>query len=198
MVKRLFDVVAAGIVLILLLPLYVIIAVIVRFESPGPALFTQPRLGRGGRPFVIYKFRTMTWNAASIGPSITIGSDPRITRIGRILRRYELDELPTLWNVLRGDMSIVGPRPELPKYLPYYGETERRVLDVRPGMTDPATLAFRREAALLTGDDAEPTYVRCILPRKLSLNLEYVRRQGVLYDFGIIIRTLATIIGQPK
>lgn len=198
MPKRLFDIIAAAAALVVLSPLYLFIAAIVRCDSPGPVLFTQFRLGRGGRPFIIYKFRTMVWNAADTGPGITVDRDRRITRIGRALRRYELDELPTLWNVLKGDMSIVGPRPELPKYLSYYTDTERRILEVRPGMTDLGTLEFRKEAALLDGDDPEGVYVRQILPHKLALNLEYVRRHGLLTDLGIIARTLAAILVQPK
>ena len=197
MAKRFFDVIASGLALILLSPLLVVLALLVKLSSPGPALFRQPRLGRGARPFKIYKFRTMM-NGATQGSRITVDGDARVTRMGRILRRFDLDELPTLFNVLKGDMSIVGPRPELPEYLPYYSDEQRRVFSVRPGLTDPGTLAFRDEAGRLVGANAEDVYLREILPHKLALNLEYVKKQSLLYDAAIIARTLAAVLLQSK
>lgn len=198
MAKRFFDVIASGLALILLSPLLLVLALLVKLSSPGPAVFRQPRLGRGARPFEIYKFRTMVNGADTRGSRITVERDARVTRVGRILRRFDLDELPTLFNVLKGDMSIVGPRPELPEYLPYYSDAQRRVFSVRPGLTDPGTLVFRDEAARLVGANAEDVYLREILPHKLALNLEYVEKQSLLYDAAIIARTLAAVLFQSK
>jgi lipopolysaccharide/colanic/teichoic acid biosynthesis glycosyltransferase len=196
--KRLFDVTVSGIALLVLFPLLLAIAVLVKLTSPGPVLFCQARLGRGARPFEIYKFRTMVVGADTLGSRITLNGDARVTRLGRKLRRFDLDELPTLFNVLRGDMSIVGPRPELPEYLPYYSDEQRRVFSVRPGLTDPGTLAFRDEARQLEGKDAEQVYLREILPQKLALNLEYIRERNLLYDVALIARTLSLVLSQSK
>jgi lipopolysaccharide/colanic/teichoic acid biosynthesis glycosyltransferase len=196
--KRAFDIIASGVALVLLAPLGAVIAVVVKVDSPGPVLYRQRRLGERARAFEMLKFRTMVVDAEAKGPGITLGDDPRITRAGRLLRRFDLDELPTLLNVFRGDMSIVGPRPEIPKYLEYYTEEQRRVFLVKPGLTDPATLAFRDESALLLGSDAEQVYVREVLPRKLALSLAYVDRRTFLGDLGIIFRTLFVIPFQAK
>jgi lipopolysaccharide/colanic/teichoic acid biosynthesis glycosyltransferase len=196
--KRLFDIIVSVFGLIALSPLLLVVALLVKVDSPGPVLFCQRRLGRGALPFEIYKFRTMVIRDGTPGALITLGGDPRVTRLGRILRRFDLDELPTLLNVLKGDMSIVGPRPEVPAYLPYYTREQKRVFSVRPGLTDPGTLVFRNEAARLVGDDAEGVYAREILPYKLALSLEYVQRQSFLYDLRIFIRTLAAIFVRHK
>ncbi len=198
MLKQIFDVVVAGVALVLLLPVMIVIALLVKLDSPGPVLYRQTRLGRDLRPFVIYKFRTMVLEADRNGPSIAVGKDPRVTQTGRFLRRFDLDELPSLFNVLKGQMSIVGPRPEIPKYLPYYTEEQRLVFTVRPGLTDLGTVAFRNEASHLDGGDAEGVYLREILPRKLSLSLEYVKRRNFLYDLQLILRTAALILLQRK
>jgi lipopolysaccharide/colanic/teichoic acid biosynthesis glycosyltransferase len=198
MAKRLFDIISSTLALVVLSPLLLALALLVKLTSTGPVLFRQRRLGRGARPFEIYKFRTMVAGADRPGPCIAVNGDPRVTRVGRFLRRFDLDELPTLFNVLKGDMSIVGPRPELPEYLSYYSDQQKRVFAVRPGLTDPGTLVFRNEAALLTGRDAERAYVREILPRKLALNLAYVDRQSLTYDMAIIARTLAAVLFQAK
>lgn len=198
MVKRLFDVAASALVLIVLFPLLLVITLLVKLSSPGPVLFRQLRLGKGARPFEICKFRTMVVGGNAQGSRITVNGDVRVTRMGRILRRFDLDELPTLFNVLKGDMSLVGPRPELPEYLPYYSEEQRRVFSVRPGLTDPGTLAFRNEATQLVEGNAEQVYMREILPRKLALNLEYIKKQSLLYDVAIIARTLASVLAQSK
>jgi lipopolysaccharide/colanic/teichoic acid biosynthesis glycosyltransferase len=196
-IKWVFDTVISGVLLFVLSPLLLALAVLVKLDSSGPVLFRQPRLGKSARLFEILKFRTMVVHPEN-GPSVTGRSDPRVTRIGRILRRYDLDELPTLFNVFKGEMSFVGPRPEVPKFLPYYTDEQRRVFAVRPGLTDLATLAFRHEAVSLSGQDLEQTYVREILPRKLALNLQYIRGQNFFCDLGIIFRTLTTILSQPK
>jgi lipopolysaccharide/colanic/teichoic acid biosynthesis glycosyltransferase len=198
LLKRLFDVIASGIALVLLGPLLGVVAALVKIDSPGPVLFRQRRLGERARLFEVLKFRTMVVDAEAKGPAITIDGDTRITRVGRLLRRFDLDELPTLFNVLRGDMSIVGPRPEVPKYLAYYTEEQKRVFSVKPGLTDPATLTFRDESALLLGSDPESVYVREVLPRKLELSLAYVDRRTFFGDLGIIFRTLFIIPFQSK
>ncbi len=196
--KRLFDAIASLLALAVLSPFFLVIAALIKLDSPGPVFFMQQRLGQGARPFMIYKFRTMHAGAPARGPRITVHADPRVTRLGRVLRRFDLDELPTLLNVLRGDMSFVGPRPELPEYLPYYSEEQKQVFTVRPGLTDPGTLAFRNEAALLDDEGAEDVYARKILPRKLEFNLEYIRNRSLLADAVIIARTLAAVVFQSK
>ena len=198
MTKRVFDIIVSAVALVALSPLLLVVAVLVKMDSSGPVVFRQQRLGMGARPFQIYKFRTMVIGDGRPGAPITLGSDARVTRLGRILRRFDLDELPTLLNVLKGDMSIVGPRPEVPAYLPYYTPEQKTVFSVRPGLTDLGTLAFRDEAACLVGDDPEGVYIREILPEKLALNLEYVRKQSFLLDLKIIGRTLGAVLFQGK
>jgi len=187
--KRAFDLAASTVALLLLSPLLLAVALLVRVSSPGPAFFRQERLGRGGRPFRIWKFRTMTANAS--GRAITAAGDARVTRLGRLLRRTKVDELPQLLNVWLGDMSFVGPRPEVPRYLPYYGPLVRLVLAVRPGITDPASIHFRDEEELLGRfADPERAYTQAILPYKLSLSREYVGTQSLGGDVALIFKTL--------
>jgi len=199
MLKRLFDIVSSSTVLLLTWPLFILIALLIKLDSPGPVFYIQWRVGKGQKPFKIYKFRTMLNGADQQGPAITVGNDKRITRVGMVLRRFELDELPTLLNVLKGEMSVVGPRPELPKYLKFYTEEQQRIFSVKPGMTDPGTVKFRNEAKLLAGSaDPEAVYLEKILPEKLELNLDYLEKQSFLYDLSIIFRTFALILTQPK
>ncbi len=195
MAKRLFDVVVAALALVLLAPLLLAIALWIRLDSPGPALFRQERVGRAGRPFRIHKFRTMVADAQRRGPALTVGDDARITRAGRWLRRWRLDELPQLIDVLAGDMSLVGPRPEVPRYVALYPPALReRVLAARPGITDPSSLAFLDEAAQLAeAADPEREYVEAILPRKLQLAADYADRATLLTDLRWIARTLARL-----
>src|SRR5262249_17896216 len=156
----------------------------------GPVLFVQERVGRDGRSFGLLKIRTMVADATARGPGLTMAGDPRVTRVGAWLRRRKLDELPQLVNVVRGDMSLVGPRPELPRYVAGYSARERAVLRVRPGLTDPASLAFVDEAAVLARfDDPERAYVAVVLPRKLSLSLAYLERRTLRSDLGVLART---------
>lgn len=194
MAKRLFDLIASAGGLLLLSPLLLLIAAAVRLESPGPALHSAVRVGRGGRGFTLYKFRTMALNAAQTGPGITVSSDPRVTRVGRFLRRWKLDELPQLLNVLRGEMSIVGPRPEDPRYVALYTPEQREVLTVRPGITSPASVRFRNEEALLSGPDWERRYTEEIMPAKLALDLEYVRQVSLRRDLAVLLETLAALL----
>ncbi len=187
--RRLLDVTVAGTLLLVLAPLLGVLALLVRATSTGPALFRQIRIGRNGRPFVLLKLRTMRADAP--GPVITAGGDPRITRFGAWLRRTKLDELPQLWNVLRGDMSLVGPRPEVPDYVALYTAAQRAALLVRPGLTDPASLAWADEAATLA-TFAEPhrAYADVVLPRKLALSLAYLERRTVWSDLAVVMRTV--------
>jgi lipopolysaccharide/colanic/teichoic acid biosynthesis glycosyltransferase len=191
--KRAFDIVFSAAVVVLLAPLWMLLALWVKFDSPGPVFFRQIRVGRYGREFRIFKFRTMRVDAEHAGPQITIGADSRITRSGRWLRQYKLDELPQFLNVLLGDMSVVGPRPEVPRYVAMYPPATRElVLSVRPGITDLASIEFRDENALLgRSADPETTYVREVMPAKLRHCERYVRERSLRGDFAIIGRTIA-------
>lgn len=195
MVKRSFDLLMAGLGMLLLAPLLLTLALWIKLDSRGPVLFKQERVGRFGRPFLIHKFRTMTADAPTRGPQITIGADPRITRAGQVLRRSKLDELPQLWDVLRGAMSLVGPRPEVPRYVALYPEDKRRlVLSVRPGITDLASLQYRDESEQLAhAADPERTYVDVVMPAKLALSARYVQEASFAGDVRLIVATLARL-----
>jgi lipopolysaccharide/colanic/teichoic acid biosynthesis glycosyltransferase len=192
MTKRLFDLVVSSIALILLSPLLLVLAVLVKLDSPGPALFKQKRVGRFGRPFCIHKFRTMREGAPAPGYNLTVGKDPRITPSGAFLRRYKLDELPQLLDVFLGHMSFVGPRPEMSEYVARYPEELRRqILSVRPGITDPASIEFRNESALLAAStDPEKMYIEEILPKKLASSRRYLEGRSLLTDIHLIWETL--------
>ena len=195
MSKRLFDVLSSSAGLMLLLPLMLAIALAVELDSPGGIFFRQIRVGRCGRTFNMFKFRSMRSMPDHNGPLITRQGDPRITRVGAFLRRTKLDELPQLMNVLRGDMSLVGPRPEVPRYIDMYpAELRRIVLSVRPGMTDEASIEFRNEEALLAcASDAEAEYVHKILPRKIDMYVRYVQNRNFIGDLRILLRTLHSL-----
>jgi lipopolysaccharide/colanic/teichoic acid biosynthesis glycosyltransferase len=191
--KRSFDVIAAASGLLVLTPVLVVVALLVKLDSRGPILFRQERVGRQFRPFWIYKFRTMV-EESSAGPSITCGADRRITRAGRLLRALKLDELPQLVNVLKGDMSLVGPRPEVPRYVAMYREDYTDILRVRPGITDLASLAYHNESELLGRfEDPEEAYARQILPDKVRLARSYLAQANFVYDLRLIMTTLAAI-----
>ncbi|HQY08230.1 MAG: sugar transferase [Burkholderiales bacterium] len=195
MAKRAFDLLAAGLGLLLLAPLLLAVAVAIQLDSPGPVFYRQERVGRGGRVFRIHKFRSMTHNPVDRGPQLTVGDDARITRVGAWLRRSKVDELAQLIDVLRGDMSLVGPRPEVPRYVAMYPQALRdKVLSVRPGITDFASIEFRHENALLArSDDPERSYREEVLPVKLALQARYVDEAGLLTDLRLILRTLRAI-----
>jgi len=195
MAKRLVDLLLSALGLVLLAPLLLAVAVWIRLDSPGPVLFRQERVGRHGRPFLIHKFRTMVADARSNGPPITVGTDRRITRAGHFLRAAKVDELPQLWDVLRGAMSLVGPRPEVPKYVALYPDDVRRiVLSVRPGITDPASLQYRNEGAQLAGAaDPERAYVEQVMPAKLALSTRYVQEATLGGDLRLILATVAAL-----
>lgn len=193
--KRLIDLFVSFISILCLSPLFLVIAVWVRLDSPGPAIFAQERVGLHGRLFRIYKFRTMVPEAERIGKPITVGQDARITRAGRHLRKWKLDELPQLWNVLIGDMSLIGPRPEVPRYVQLYDETQRKVLTIRPGITDFASIKYAEENDLLARQtNAEAYYIQQVMPDKLQMNLEYVERASFKLDVQILFETLWTLL----
>ncbi len=189
--KRLFDMVCASVGLLVLVPAGLLIALLIKLLDGGPVFYRQTRIGQFGKPFRIWKFRSMVVNADKIGVSLTKDEDPRITRIGRFLRKTKLDELPQLWNVLVGDMSFVGPRPEVSRYVERYTPEQREILKYKPGITDMATLLFRDEEALLRGTvDVEGFYLRYCLPKKIELNREHAERASLLRDIWIILQTL--------
>ncbi|MCE7949272.1 MAG: sugar transferase [Chloroflexi bacterium CFX4] len=193
MFKRAFDVVVSLAALILLSPLLIGAALAIKLGSPGPIFYRAVRVGRHGVPFKLYKFRSMIVNADRLGAGITTANDARITGIGRFLRRTKLDELPQLINVLRGEMSLVGPRPEDPRYVALYSPEQRRVLAVRPGITSLASVRYRHEEALLEGADWEQVYLQTIMPDKLAIDLEYVERATLLSDLGVLWQTLRAV-----
>ena len=183
------DIILSAGGLIILLPLFIGVAILIRLESPGPVFFVQERIGRGFRPFRLYKFRTMHQHPQ--GAPITVEGDPRVTRIGRFLRRTKIDELPQLINVLRGEMSLVGPRPELRRYVELFRKDYEEILKVRPGITDYASIEYVDEEKVLSSSaDAEETYIKEILPHKLELSKRYVREQSLIRDIELILKTV--------
>jgi lipopolysaccharide/colanic/teichoic acid biosynthesis glycosyltransferase len=197
--KRLVDFIASAIALVILSPLLILLALLVKTTSPGAVFYRQPRVGKRGRLFRIVKFRSMSAEAETSGPDITVAGDPRITTVGKILRRWKLDELPQLWNVLKGEMSLVGPRPELPAYVAGYTDAQREVLTVRPGITDPASLAYHREEELLATHAAPQRFYReTILPHKLAMNREYVAAISFRGDVTVLLRTANLLLGHPS
>jgi lipopolysaccharide/colanic/teichoic acid biosynthesis glycosyltransferase len=195
MIKRFIDVFASLVGLVILSPLFILIAVSIKVSDGGTVFFRQERVGRRGCTFRIWKFRTMLVGADKIGPSITSAIDPRITKVGRLLRSSKLDELPQLINVVVGEMSLVGPRPEVPKYVALYTVEQRKVLDLKPGITDLASLEFRDEENLLAGaPDAEIFYRDYCIPRKIELNLKHASKASAWRDLEIVIRTIVSIV----
>jgi lipopolysaccharide/colanic/teichoic acid biosynthesis glycosyltransferase len=193
--KRLFDLTASVLGLALLLPVLVVIAIAVRLDSTGPVFYRGLRVGQFGRPFRIFKYRTMVMNAHKLGGPSSSADDPRITRMGGFLRRYKLDEFPQLLNVLKGEMSLVGPRPEVVEEVLLYNAEEKGLLEVRPGITDWASILFRNEGEILRGSaDPHAAYREKIRPEKIRLGLEYVRRRSFATDFKIILKTLKAIV----
>jgi len=190
-IKRLFDFCLAGFGLLVLLPCFGLVALLIKLTDRGPVFYRQTRIGRFGQPFIIWKFRTMVVGAEKLGALVTERDDPRMTAIGRILRKTKIDEFPQLWNVLKGDMSFVGPRPQVPRFIEHLTSAQREMLRHRPGITDIATLRFRNEQELLAGAaDVDDFYTRHCLPRKIALNLEYAHHASLPYDIWIILQTL--------
>jgi lipopolysaccharide/colanic/teichoic acid biosynthesis glycosyltransferase len=196
MSKRIFDWVASGLGLLVLSPVLLALALWIKLDSPGPVFFRQERVGQGGRVFRIHKFRTMVTNAERLGLQITVGADARVTRVGQWLRKYKLDELPQLLDVWLGHMSLVGPRPEVPRYVACYPANVRElVLSVRPGITDRASIEFKDENEILgKAIDPNSAYVQDVLPIKLRYYVEYVETQSFFGDIGLIFRTLKALI----
>ncbi|MCD6317498.1 sugar transferase [Candidatus Aerophobetes bacterium] len=193
--KRIFDILVSFISLVLLSPILIIVAIIIKLGSKGPVLYKQLRVGLNGRLFYIYKFRTMQVNADKKGLLITGADDPRLTRVGSFLRKIKIDEMPQLFNVLKGEMSIVGPRPEVLEYVKLYTNEQKRVLTVKPGMTDPATVYFRNEEKLLAkANDRESFYIKEIMPVKLRLYLQYIDNMSLTYDIKLIFLEFFAII----
>lgn len=195
--KRLFDIVASGCGLIVLSPLFLILAVWIKLDSPGPVFYRQVRVGRGNKDFRIFKFRSMRVGSDK-GSLVTIGGhDPRITRSGYFIRKFKLDEFPQLINVFVGDMSLVGPRPEVRHYVDYWTPEQMHVLDVRPGITDPASIKFRNENELMEQAEApEKYYIEVIMQEKIKLYLEYVQHHSFLGDIGLIFKTFWVIFSE--
>ena len=193
--KRVMDIAISAAALCVLWPVFLLIALAIVIDDPGPVFYRQVRVGRGGRPFRIFKFRTMVVDADKKGLSITVGRDSRITRVGAFLRKTKLDELAQLLNVLCGQMSFVGPRPEVPRYVELYTPYQRQVLLVRPGITDYASIAYRNENDLLAGaDDPEKMYIETIMPDKIELNMKYLREISPLADLRMILKTVIAVI----
>ena len=195
MTKRLMDVVFSLVGLLVLSPLMLLIAVLMKESSPGPVLYAGTRIGRFGKPFRLFKFRTMVVNADKIGGPSTADDDPRVTRVGRVLRRYKLDEIPQLINVLKGEMSFVGPRPEVASEVETYSPEQRRLLEVLPGITDWASMRFHNEGEILKGSvDPHETYREKIRPEKIRLGLEYVQRRSFWVDMQILTGTVGLLV----
>ena len=192
--KRAFDFSVALLGSVLTSPIVLGCAIAVKLDSPGAAIYSGPRVGRGGKVFQIHKLRSMR---AAPGPAVTAGDDPRITRVGRFLRRTKLDELPQLWNVVAGEMSLVGPRPEHPDFVARYTPQQQELLSVRPGITGPAALAYMDEEKLLAGRDAT-AYVDEVMPQKLALELDYLQRATFATDVGILLKTLSSVVGKRR
>lgn len=194
-IKRIFDVIASGVGMIILSPLFIIISILIKLDSEGNVFFKQRRVGKNKKIFEIYKFRTMVTDAEKIGRQITIGNDSRITRVGAFIRKYKLDEFPQLINVLKGEMSLVGPRPEVPRYVELYDEEQEKILLVKPGITDYASIKFRNENDILGKSiDPDREYIENVMPTKIDLNLKYISEISLLTDIKIIINTIIAII----
>ena len=197
--KRLFDIVVSLVGLICLLPLFLLAAALIKLDSNGPVFFRQTRMGMRFRPFQILKFRTMVQDSSMRGQSITVGDDPRITRVGRFLRKTKIDELPQLINVFKGEMTFVGPRPEVPQYVELFRQDYEEILKIRPGITDLASIKYRNEAALLgQSENPEEEYVTRVLPDKISLGREYVRCSSLAFDLRLIFRTFLKLIQEVR
>jgi lipopolysaccharide/colanic/teichoic acid biosynthesis glycosyltransferase len=195
-IKRALDIAVAAIGMIVLLPIMLIVAISIKCDSRGAVFFKQKRIGKDFRAFLIYKFRTMRENSELSGPVITVGDDSRITRIGRFLRKTKLDELPQLINVLKRDMNLVGPRPELPRFVELFQREYAEILTVRPGITDLASLKYHDEAKLMDQfPNPEEEYLRSILPDKIRLAREYIDRSSIVFDLSLILRTVPKLFG---
>lgn len=193
--KRLFDIIASGLGLIALSPLFAVLAIWIKADSKGPVFYRQTRVGRGNKDFRLFKFRSMRPDSDKLGLITVGGHDPRVTRSGYYIRKYKLDEFPQLINVFKGDMSLVGPRPEVRKYVDMYTPEQMRVLEVRPGITSMASIRYRNENEILAeADDPDKAYVEVVMPDKLAIDLQYVGRANLWTDIGLVFETLGAII----
>lgn len=199
MAKRIFDVIISLCVVIIALPLWLVVAIAIKLDSPGPVLYRAIRIGKDGKPFALFKFRTMVAGASRQGPGITRDGDSRITAVGRLLRKLKIDEMPQLINVLKGEMSIVGPRPEDPRYVHHYTPEQRRVFAVRPGMASPAFVRYRHEEEILAaaGDQVEDFYLTVLLPNKLRMDLEYIQQQSLWFDLRVLAQAAISLFKSP-
>ncbi len=192
--KRLFDIFFSTSGLIILFPLFAVVAILVMFDSKGAVLFQQERVGKNFKSFRILKFRTMSVGAENLGPQITVGGDKRVTKTGKILRRYKIDELPQLLNIFIGDMSFVGPRPEVRKYVELYKEDYKKLLQMRPGITDPSSLKYSKEEDVLSlSNNWEDDYINKVLPEKIKLSLRYVDNCNIFTDLKLIFKTIIKV-----
>lgn len=193
--KRIFDMFSSFVVLVILAPFFLVIAILIKLDSPGKVFFKQIRVGKDEKHFSLIKFRTMRPDSDRLS-QITVGDrDPRVTHVGYFLRKYKLDEIPQLFNIIGGDMSVVGPRPEVPKYVELYSSEQRTVLTIRPGLTDYASLHYVNESEILAkASDPEKAYINKIMPHKLELNQKYIREKSFVTDLKIILQTLLRII----
>jgi len=193
LIKRLFDIISSLVVLSVLLPFFLIITLLIVLDSRGGAFYKQTRVGKGGKEFGLLKFRSMKPNSDKSG-QLTVGADSRVTKLGHFIRKYKIDEFPQLLNIIAGQMSIVGPRPEVPKYVAFYSDEQREVLSVRPGLTDFATLEYFDEQKILgEATDPEAAYINEVMPKKLELSLRYVVKSGMALDVKLIFRTIGRI-----
>ncbi len=198
LLKRAFDLLVSTVSIVVLSPVLLIIALAIKLDSPGPVFYRQQRIGRNGAPFAILKFRTMVVDADRLG-LLTIGRDARITRVGRFLRKTKLDELAQLFNVFIGEMSLVGPRPEVPKYVALYTDEQRAVLALKPGITDLASIRYRDENALLgQSTDPERVYIDEVMPAKLAINLDYLAHFSFWGDIGLLFATVGALLGDAR
>ena len=195
MIKRIFDFTISFISLLILFPILFLVSLIIKFTSLGPVFYKQVRVGRGNKDFKIFKFRTMHIDADKMGLLTIGGRDPRVSYVGYYLRKYKLDELPQLINVFKGDMSFVGPRPEVRQYVNLYSETQKKVLDVKPGITDLASIEFKDENEILSEqEDPNQYYIDVIMPQKLKINLKYIENRNLVKDVGVIVKTFKSIL----
>ena len=194
--KRIFDLIFSLLGLIVCSPIFIIVAVLIKLDSKGPVFFRQERIGKNFKSFKVYKFRTMEHKANENGPRITVANDSRITRMGRFLRKYKIDELPQLFNVIKGDMSFVGPRPEVKEYVKLYESDYKKLLRIRPGITDPASIKYSDEEGVLSlSENWEEEYKKKVLPEKIALSLSYVENQNIITDLKLIFKTLFKTYG---
>ena len=195
--KRIFDVLISLSGIVVFSPLLFAVSLLILLSEGWPVLFIQERVGYQGRRFHIWKFRTMVTNAESLGGTLTVGDDSRVTAVGRMLRKYKLDEMPQLFNVLKGEMSLVGPRPEVPRYVARYSRDQRVVLDLYPGITDPASITYRDESRLLAESaDPERTYIESVMPDKISININYAAKANLWSDFLVLIKTVVEVFAK--